>query len=89
MNLPLVHSLLMAADGQPYGFLKVRGANLAHEVELMASAGLVEAAPFVDGTETSIVINRVTDAGHAFLRVFKDVPPKPESNEAVGPCAFA
>jgi hypothetical protein len=89
MNLPLVHTLLAAADGQPYGFLKVRGADLAYEVEQMASAGLVEAAPLVDGTETAIVIKRVTDAGHAFLRAFKDLPPKPQSNEAVGPCAFA
>jgi hypothetical protein len=89
MNLPLVHTLLTAADGQPYGFLKVRGADLAHEVELMASAGLVEAAPLAGGTETSIVIKRVTDAGHAFLRAFKDLPPNAPTDEPVGPCAFA
>ena len=36
--------LLTAANDQPYGFLKVRGVDLAREVELMAGAGLVEAS---------------------------------------------
>ncbi|HSP45603.1 MAG TPA: hypothetical protein VLO30_06390 [Chthoniobacterales bacterium] len=78
MNLNLVHRLLKAADGQPYGFFKVRGAHLAREVELMASAGLVEAASTIRGLETLAVINRVTDSGHSFLRAFKDQPPSPD-----------
>jgi hypothetical protein len=77
MNLNLVHKLLKAANNQPYGFLKVRGAQLAREVELMAAAGLVEAAGTVRGLETFAVINRVTDSGHSFLRAFKDQSPLP------------
>jgi len=77
MNLNLVHKLLKAANDQPYGFLKVRGAQLAREVELMAAAGLVETAGAVRGLETFAVINRVTDSGHSFLRAYKDLPPLP------------
>jgi len=77
MNLNLVHKLLKAANDQPYGFLKVRGGQLAREVELMAAAGLVEAAGTVRGLETFAVINRVTDSGRSFLRAFKDQPPLP------------
>ena len=77
MNLPLVHNLLHAANNQPYGFLKVRGTNLAREVEMMAAAGLVEATGTVHGIETFAVIKRVTDSGHSFLRAFKDQPPLP------------
>jgi hypothetical protein len=72
MNLQLVHRLLQAANDQPYGFLKVRGAHLAREVEMMAAAGLIEASGTVHGLETFAVIKRVTDAGHSFLRAFRD-----------------
>ena len=77
MNLNLVHKLLQAANNQPYGFLKVRGTNLAREVEMMAAAGLVEATGTVHGIETFAVIKRVTASGHSFLRAFKDEPPLP------------
>jgi hypothetical protein len=77
MNLNSVHKLLKTANDQPYGFLKVRGAHLAREVELMAGAGLVEASPTVQGLETFAVIKRVTDSGHSFLRAFRDQPPLP------------
>jgi len=79
MNLRLVHKLLRAANDQPHGFLKVRGAQLAREVELMASAGLVEAGGTVHGLETFAVIKRITDAGRSFLRAFRDGPPLPAS----------
>ena len=75
MNLHLVHKLLQAANDQPYGFLKVHGANLAREVEMMAVAGLVEATGPVHGLETFAVIKRVTDSGHSFLRAFREEPP--------------
>ena len=77
MNLHSVHQLLQAATDHPYGFLKVRGAPLAREVEMMAAAGLVEASGTVHGLETFAVIKRVTDAGHSFLRAFRDQPPLP------------
>ena len=77
MNLHLVHKLLQAANDQPYGFLKVRGAHLAREVEMMAAAGLIEASGTVRGLETFAVIKRVTDTGRSFLRAFRDQPPLP------------
>jgi hypothetical protein len=77
MNLRSVYKLLTAANDQPYGFLKVRGAPLAREVEMMAAAGLIEASRTVHGLETFAVIKRVTDSGHSFLRAFKDRPPRP------------
>ena len=77
MNLMLVHKLLQAANDQPYGFLKVRGAHFAREVEIMAAAGLIEASATVRGLETFTVIKRVTDTGHSFLRAFRDQPPLP------------
>jgi hypothetical protein len=77
MNLVVVHKLLKAANAQPYGVLKVRGAHFAREVEMMAAAGLVEMAGTVRGLETYAVINRVTAAGHSFLRAFKNQPPLP------------
>jgi hypothetical protein len=76
VNLDLAHALLVAADGQPYGFLKVRSADLIREVELMAAAGLVEASLGNTDAEGYAVINRVTDSGQAFLRTFKNQPPQ-------------
>ena len=76
MNLDLVHALLVAADGQPYGFLKGRSADLIREVELMAATGLIDASVGNTDPEGYAVINRVTDAGHAFLRAFKNQPPQ-------------
>jgi hypothetical protein len=76
VNLNLAHALLVAADGQPYGFLKVRSADLVREVELMAEAGLVDASLGNINTEGYAVINRVTDPGQAFLRAFKNQPPQ-------------
>ena len=75
MNLNLVHKILRAANDQPYGFLKLNGRDLAREIELMAAAGLVEAAPTVHGLETYAVIKRVTDSGQSFLRAFNDDRP--------------
>ena len=76
MNLDLVHALLVAADGQPYGFLKVRSADLIREVELMAAAGLIDSSLGRTDTESYAVINRVTDSGQAFLRAFKNQAPQ-------------
>jgi hypothetical protein len=78
MNLNLVHKILKAANEQPDGILQVRGKHLAREVELMASAGLVETGP-VQGLETYAVIKRITDSGRSFLRAFKDDPPFPRT----------
>ncbi|MEY2490348.1 MAG: hypothetical protein QOC70_2290 [Verrucomicrobiota bacterium] len=75
MNLQLVHKLLAAAEEPPSGFLNVRGADRVREVELMAEAGLVDASLGEAGTTVFAVINRVTDAGHSFLRAFKNQPP--------------
>jgi hypothetical protein len=76
MNPNLTHALLVAANGQPYGFLKVRSVDLVREVELMAAAGLVEASLGDAAADGYAVINRVTDSGEAFLRTFKSQPPQ-------------
>ncbi len=75
MNLNLVHSLLVAAQRQPWGFLNVRGVEPVREVELMASAGLVDASLGNADSGPFAVINRVTKQGQAFLRAFKNQPP--------------
>ena len=77
VNPNLTNSLLVAAEEQPFGFLNVRGADLVHEVELMAAAGLVDASLGNGGTEAYAVINRVTDSGQDFMRAFKNQPPPP------------
>ena len=71
MNLPYTYQLLAAADAQRHGFIKLRGPQADHEVRLMSQAGLVDAG-FDDGEEGSFTaINRITEAGHTFLRTFK------------------
>ena len=78
MNLNLAHSLLEAVEKQPWGFLNVRSAEKVREVELMASAGLVDASLGNANSGPFAVINRVTKQGQAFLRAFKNQPPKME-----------
>ena len=74
MNLPYAHKLLAAADGQPHGFIKLRGFQADREVRLMTAAGLIDAT-FNDGSEGSFTaINRLTASGESFLRAFKDKP---------------
>lgn len=75
VNLNLAHSLLVAAKEQPWGFLNVTSPDQVREVELMASAGLVDASVGNAGSGPFAVINRVTKQGHAFLRAFKNQPP--------------
>ena len=75
MNLNLVHKILRATSDQPYGFLKVSGAHLAREVEMMAAAGLVKCTETVQGLETYTVIKEVTDSGRSFLRAFGNEAP--------------
>lgn len=81
--MSLVHTLLTATNEQPYGFLRIRGADLIREVELMADAGLIEASRVEDGEEPVAVINRVTDEGEAFLRAFRSRPPVSEVAESL------
>jgi hypothetical protein len=74
VNLTYAHKLLVAADEQPYGFIKLRGVEADREVRLMAAAGLIDAT-FNDGREGSFTsINRLTAHGESFLRAFKDKP---------------
>ncbi len=80
MNLPYVHQLLSAADQQRHGFIKLRGRNADQEVRLMVAAGLITGT-FNNGGEGAYTsINRITEAGHVFLRVFEGhtflAPPK-------------
>jgi hypothetical protein len=69
MDLLLEHDLLKTAEEQPYGFLRVRGDELAHEVELLGHAHLVECyTGTADDGEQWAVIKSVTESGRRFLR---------------------
>ena len=71
MNLRLAHKLISQAEAQPFGFLKVRGHELAQEVHRMAAAGLVKETE-TDTTDEA-VIARITHAGHQFYRALNQV----------------
>jgi hypothetical protein len=72
MNLTYAHKILLAADQQRHGFLRIRGRQANHEVRLMAEAGLVDATLSDGKNESFTIINRLTDFGRKFLRTFKD-----------------
>jgi len=74
MNLSYVHKLLVAADQQPHGFLRIRDRQADQQVRLMAKAGLVDATLSDGKDESFTAINRLTDSGRTFLRTFKDRP---------------
>ncbi len=88
MDLPYALKLLIAADEQPYGFIKLRGVRADYLVRMLAEVGLVEAT-LSDGQPGSFTaINRLTDLGETFLRAFSDrsisapVPVTPEPHSA-------
>lgn len=75
MNLILAQQLLAAANEQPHGFLRVRGWEFAHEVRLLADAGLAEACAVDElSPSPSAVIKSITNAGQAFLRALNRAP---------------
>jgi hypothetical protein len=73
MNLRLAYKILGDAEANPAGFLKVRGREAAHEVQLMAEAGLIRADDPVSENRNEAVITRITHAGHQFYRAFRNV----------------
>jgi hypothetical protein len=73
MNLHLAYKILGDAEAQPAGVLRVRGREAAHEVYLMAEAGLVRAAQPPAPGASEAVITRITHAGHQFYRAFRNV----------------
>lgn len=79
MNLKLTRDILQATDEQPYGFLRVRGREVAHEVDLMAQAGFVEASLHLEEDPPMAVINRLTDAGDKLLHVLREKLISPET----------
>ena len=67
MNLSYARTLLTAVDETRHGFMKIRGRHADEQVQRMMEGGLVDAS-LNDGQESSFTaINRITDAGHAFL----------------------
>ena len=70
MNLSYVHKLLVAADQQRHGFLRIRDRQADRQVRLMAGAGLVDATLSNGKDESFTAIDRLTDLG----RTFKDTP---------------
>lgn len=73
MNLHLAYKILGDAESNPAGVLKVKGREAAHEVLLMAEAGLVRAAEPSNTESNEAMITRITHAGHQFYRAFKNV----------------
>ena len=73
MNLQLAYKILGDAEATPAGMLKVKGREAAHEVLLMAEAGLVRAAEPAAPEPNEAVITRITHAGHQFYRAFRNV----------------
>ena len=73
MNLRLAYKILKDAKAQPAGVLKVNGHEAAHEVHLMAEAGLVRANESPAPEPTEAVVTRITHAGHQFYRAFRNV----------------
>jgi hypothetical protein len=73
MNLQLAYKILGDAEANPAGVLKVRGREAAHEVILMAEAGLVRAQGPNAPDANEAVITRITHAGHQFYRAFRNV----------------
>jgi hypothetical protein len=73
MNLRLAHKLIGEAEHESDGVYVVRGREAAHEVYLMAEAGLVEAMDSFDVDPPQAVITRITHAGHQFYRALNNV----------------
>jgi hypothetical protein len=73
MNLHLAYRIIGQAEEDPSGVLKVHGREAAHEVHLMAEAGLIRAAEPADPESTEAVVTRITHAGHQFYRALKNV----------------
>ena len=73
MNLHLAYKILGDAEKNPAGVLRVKGHEAAHEVLLMAEAGLVRAEETRTREPNEAIITRITHAGHQFYRAFKNV----------------
>ncbi len=71
MNLELTRELLVAAEQQPHGQLRVTGHEAAREVELLADAGFVEASVVRAAENPTAVIERLTEAGRKLLNVLR------------------
>jgi hypothetical protein len=71
MNLELTRELLVAAEQQPDGKLRVTGRAAAREVELLAHAGFIEGCAFPAGEMPTAIIERLTEAGWKLLNVLR------------------
>jgi hypothetical protein len=84
MNLPYTYALLLAADQQRHGFIKLRGRHADREVRLMAAAGLIDATFDNGGPRSFTSINRILGAGRVFLGAFKNHAfPSPQPHTAL------
>ena len=73
MNLRLAYKILGDAEANPAGVLQIRDREAAHEVYLMAEAGLIRAAEPTAPDPQEALITRITHAGHQFYRAFRNV----------------
>jgi hypothetical protein len=72
MNLHLARKILAITEGQPFGFIKLRGCRIAYEVEEMREAGFVEVSAVETNDPDIAVIKCITEAGLRFLRTVDD-----------------
>jgi hypothetical protein len=71
MNLRLAYKII--GEAEKTGVLKVKGREAAHEVLLMAEAGLVRTEESRDPEPSEAMITRITHAGHQFYRALRNV----------------
>lgn len=71
MDLGLTRKVLATVEGAPYGFLKLRGRQLAYEVEQMQRAGFLELSAAENNDPNVAIVKSMTDSGHKLLRVLR------------------
>lgn len=76
MNLKLAHELATTVAEHPEFDLEVRGHEAAHEVRLMAEAGLIAGSAYLCGEHSHATITALTTAGWKLLRALQGVPLK-------------
>lgn len=77
MNLNYVHQMMVDASQRERPGILVTDLLGCGEVEQMAAAGLIEVSKHGTNVAPAVKIERLTDLGRSFLRVFPAAPPAP------------
>jgi len=68
---------MVGAAGRSTPGLRVTDRRACKEIYQMAAAGLIEMSNHGSRVQPAITIERLTDLGRSFLRVFPEGPPVP------------